>query len=349
MSANQRVAFGPLFVLAVTMTLIVSVLPAGASGVGGGGSYNSLYYYSQAYGRIGGGGAIGWPVNDVHRWGQGCNQDYNGGRYGSSAIMQMNCSGPAYVVVGATWRHLIEQFGGGAVNVYGYPLNDGHRWGAGWVQDFSYGALGWNIMIYGDSVGRTQNVRGDIWRYYRETGGMDGPYGAPTTDEYAWQGYSRQDFVGGSLIWNGATTMPLSALTPPRQQRAANWAVAEKNSPDPTWSDESWSPWSGQCEFFVEVAYGTRGRFSSAIAHYYWQRNAGRIHTDTNPPAGAIVFYGGGGGYGHVGISLGNGQMVSTQGFWGQRLPIWQLGITALQSTNPYLGWAYAPDDWPGR
>jgi len=120
---------------------------------------------------------------------------------------------------------------------------------------------------------------------------------------------------------------------------AANWAVAEKNSPDPTWSDYYWHAWSGWCEQFVEQAEGFRFRFASAIDHYNWQRNNGRIHTDTDPPRGAVVFYGGGGGYGHVGISLGGRQGISTQGYYGQRLPVWQHYVTGL--TNPYYGWAY--------
>ena len=348
MSTRKRVAFGPLFVLMVTFIVVTFTTPASAASVGSGATVGGSIYFTDAYNRIGGSTFIGSPTNDVHRWGTGCNQDFSGGRYGSSAIMQPGCRGVAHPVVGKTWQHFIERFGGGAVSWYGYPQNDSHRWGNAWVQDFSGGNYGWNIMIYGDSVGRTHNIRGDIWRYYRTVGGMSSSLGAPTSDEYNWNGVSRQDFIGGSLIWNGITTQPLTSTTP-RNQRAANWAVAEKNSPDPTWSDQSGSPWSGQCEFFVEVAFGTSGQFPSAIAHYWWQRNAGRIHTDTNPPVGALVFYDGGGGYGHVGVSLGSGQVVSTQGFLGQRLPVWQHGVTALQATNPYLGWAYAPDNWPGR
>ncbi len=144
--------------------------------------------------------------------------------------------------------------------------------------------------------------------------------------------------------------VPDCGQSPPpatRESRAAAWAVREKNSPDPTWSDEFGRPWSGYCEGFVEVAYGTRGRFGSAIAHYNAQNAQGRIHRDTGAPAGALVFYGGGGGYGHVGISLGGGQVISTQGYNGQRLRVWQHGITSL--SNPYYGWAYAFSNWPGR
>ena len=99
---------------------------------------------------------------------------------------------------------------------------------------------------------------------------------------------------------------------------------------------------SGYCERFVERAFGTSGRFYSAQTNYNTQRAAGRIHTDTNPPRGTLVFY----TYsdlGHVGISLGDGRVVSTKVSGPVRVtPVTGWGLT-------YLGWSYAPADWPGR
>jgi hypothetical protein len=96
----------------------------------------------------------------------------------------------------------------------------------------------------------------------------------------------------------------------------------------------SW--WSGWCETFVEVTYGRRFRYTSAIAHYYARRNAGQIRSGT-PPRGAIVFYGGGGGYGHVATSVGGGYVISTMGYSSNRLPIRRNPYTYFGS---YLGWA---------
>ncbi len=124
----------------------------------------------------------------------------------------------------------------------------------------------------------------------------------------------------------------------PNMQAAASWAIAEKSSPDPTWSDYFGHAWSGWCERFVEQANAFRFHFGSAIEHYRWHRDRYRIHTDTNAPVGAVVFYGGG-AYGHVGVSIGGGWVISTQGVYGQRLPVWQHWITGL--SNPYYGWAY--------
>lgn len=154
-------------------------------------------------------------------------------------------------------------------------------------------------------------------------------------------------YLNGSAIWARTGCCSSGAPAGAREERAAQWATAEKNSPNPRMSDQLRHAWSGFCESFVEIAFGTIGRFGSATIHYNWQRSAGRIHTDPNPPRGALVFYGGGDGYGHIGVSIGGGQVISTQGLSGQYLPVWQHGVTAL--SNPYLGWAYAPPDWPGR
>lgn len=133
-------------------------------------------------------------------------------------------------------------------------------------------------------------------------------------------------------------TPPAPTVTP-QMQAAANWAVAEMRSPDPTWSDHFGHPWSGYCEQFAEQAEGFTFRFPSATADFQWQSANGRIHTDTSPPVGALVYYGGGGGFGHVAVSIGGGQEIGTYGFVGQRLAVRQYPVVGFLS-NPYLGWA---------
>lgn len=154
------------------------------------------------------------------------------------------------------------------------------------------------------------------------------------------------DYPTNTPTWNSYApgTPDCNAAPPPpavsaQMQNAANWAIAEKNSPDPTWSDRFGHPWSGWCEEFAEQAAGFTFNFPSAIADYQWQASHGRIHSDTNPPMGALVYYGGGGGYGHVAISIGAGQEIGTYGYAGQRLPVRQYPVTGFLS-NPYLGWA---------
>ena len=101
-------------ILAMTGVLLAPIKPASASGslyVGQGGEVAN---YQAAFNRIGGNAAIGYPENTVHWWGNGCVQDFGGGKYGDAALMQPNCAGTVYAVVGNTWRKLIAQYGGGA-------------------------------------------------------------------------------------------------------------------------------------------------------------------------------------------------------------------------------------------
>lgn len=119
-------------------------------------------------------------------------------------------------------------------------------------------------------------------------------------------------------------------------QAAATWATSQLRS---TYSSHYGHNWSGWCEQFAEQAEGFQFSFGSAYLDYLAEANAGRIHTDTNPPSGALVFYGGANGSGHVAVSIGNGQEIGTDGYVGQALPIQQYPVIGFLS-NPYLGWA---------
>ncbi len=122
-----------------------------------------------------------------------------------------------------------------------------------------------------------------------------------------------------------------------QMQAAANWALAQKGS---TWSSHYDHNWSGWCEEFAEQAEGFQfGPWASAVVDYQTGASAGRIHTDTDPPAGALVFYGPVNGTGHVAVSIGNGQEVGTYGYAGNQYPIMQYPVIGYLS-NQYLGWA---------
>jgi len=330
----------------IGVALPASLAEAAGFAVGQGSSNPAAF--TQSHSRGGGSGRIGTPINAVHRWNAGCIQDFRGGLSGEAAIMQANCRGPAYFVIYGQWKYIVRTWGGNATNVIGYPINDAFRNGAGWYQDFAGGSWGRTVIARADSTRTERSVRGNILTHWMRHGGAAGSFRYPLTDSYPSNGGHRQDFEGGSIFWSastGSVTLPPPSTTAAREQRAADWAVREKNSPNPRWSDEFGRAWSGYCEGFVEVAFGTRGSFTSAFAHYEWHRSRGRIRTDANPPVGAVVFYGGG-VHGHVGVSIGNGQVISTQGFDGQYLPVWQHSVRGL---NNYLGWAYAPPHWRGR
>ncbi|MGW3887725.1 peptidase inhibitor family I36 protein [Micromonospora chokoriensis] len=96
--------------------------------------------------------------------------------------------------------------------------------------------------------------------------------------------------------------------------------------------------WNNECELFVERAFGTSGRFATARTHYLWQKDNGRIHTGSVPPAGTAVFFTSTTSAGHVMLSIGGNSAIST-------------GPTVYQTSTfrdraDYLGWAYVPSSW---
>ena len=103
--------------------------------------------------------------------------------------------------------------------------------------------------------------------------------------------------------------------------------------------------WAYRCERFVEEAYGTRYIFASAwIAAQHVALHHASI---TTAPPGTLVFFGPNSanrGYGHVGLSLGGGQMISAL----ETVQITDVPKSRYWSTL-YRGWAYAPASWPGR
>ncbi|MCC7543601.1 hypothetical protein IT415_02735 [bacterium] len=332
----RRVSRGWLLVvvLGVVFSSVMTPQVASASEIG---ENSWAQPWVDAYNRIGGAAAIGYPENAVHRWNSGCIQDFGGGKYIDAALMSPGCqTHRVYSVINTRWWYVARV----GSNQVGYPQNESYRWGAGWNQDFDGGWWGPTFLMRGDRVGQTYSVHHGMRGYYISIGGPGSYLGYPKSDEYHWNSFVRQDFEGGSLTWRSDQGVrPLQLMTP-REQAAVGWVIAEKNSPDPTWSDQFGRPWSGYCEGFVEVAFGTRGRAWSSDEHYAFRLARGQIHTDTNPPAGVFVFYSG-----HVGLSIGNGQVISTQGFNGQRLPVWQHSVTGLK--NAYLGWARFDGAWP--
>ena len=100
-------------------------------------------------------------------------------------------------------------------------------------------------------------------------------------------------------------------------------------------SQEGSAEFEGMCELAAENAYGTSGVWPSAIDHWNGAIAAGKAHEgDTNPPAGAFVFWNTS-EYGHVGVADGNG------GFWASSVG----GVIGHSDDfgyygDVYLGWS---------
>ncbi|MCP3802501.1 NlpC/P60 family protein [Allokutzneria sp. A3M-2-11 16] len=119
------------------------------------------------------------------------------------------------------------------------------------------------------------------------------------------------------------------AAAHPGRAKAVSWARSMVGK----------SQYHHYCELFVELAYGTSGRYASAKAHYNAAKAAGRLKSGS-APAGTLVFMFMSSTYGHVVVSLGNGTAVST----GQKS-----SKIEILSTASNAGWADAPSSWPGR
>ncbi len=97
-----------------------------------------------------------------------------------------------------------------------------------------------------------------------------------------------------------------------------------------------WTSYEGYCELAVENAFGTSGVYGSALANWYDRVSKGQAHKNNlNAPRGTLVFYNTSSN-GHVAISLGNGQVVSTA--IGGRI-----GVASISYQPNPLGWAYSP------
>jgi hypothetical protein len=113
------------------------------------------------------------------------------------------------------------------------------------------------------------------------------------------------------------------------------------------------------CGHFVAAAYGAGGLGVATAKEFFDQLDAEQIHRDLPAPNGALVFSQSsydidkdtGTHMGHVALARSDGKFVS-----GGVDPSIGNGhnVAVLSSPNPspgseFLGWAYPPDNWPGR
>lgn len=114
-------------------------------------------------------------------------------------------------------------------------------------------------------------------------------------------------------------------------EQAIKWAYEAQSGwhANPRVSSGTWKNW---CLAFVSDAYKSSGVYLSRS--YSTAQQAANVmvtNTDRNPPRGALVFYRWN-GYGHVGISLGNGQIIHAD-YNG-------IKVTGLDlAGRTYIGW----------
>lgn len=169
-------------------------------------------------------------------------------------------------------------------------------------------------------------------------------YGARSAPTYIPDAY-----VAGTAAANVFTTgiprcgAPAPAPTPApapsgnaAAEKAISWMSARIGS----------TQYDGYCLAAVYQAYLAAGRNITAglpyaqshdSAYSYWTVAANRHPGDHNPPRGALVFFrSAAGAPGHVAISLGGGQMIST--YDGRTHAIHTMAISSYDPSR-YLGW----------
>lgn len=171
------------------------------------------------------------------------------------------------------------------------------------------------------------------------------------------QAGSATGFVKAELVTNQDPNSPACSQNPAVE--ASLWTTgvdqygqteptqADRNLVDQLWGITNWTlggttnGWSGNCVLFAGLAWYSAGANikTGPTASYI----AAEYHLTNNPvpPRGALVFWGG--GVGHVAVSIGNGQVIGTQGY-STLEPTAKYTISSVTSAAyPYLGWVAFP------
>jgi hypothetical protein len=120
------------------------------------------------------------------------------------------------------------------------------------------------------------------------------------------------EYAPGRAVWASKNS----------SERAIQWFYDHRGS----------TAYEGKCELAVENAFGISGKYATARAD--WNARS-QQQPYSAAPRGALVFYNTSTS-GHVAMSLGNGQVISTSA--GGRI-----GIVSISYFQNPLGWAWAP------
>ncbi|MBP6005351.1 hypothetical protein KA531_00360 [Candidatus Saccharibacteria bacterium] len=125
----------------------------------------------------------------------------------------------------------------------------------------------------------------------------------------------------------------------PKIRMAVDWAKAQVGK---AYQPDNGRPWNGWCDRFVALAYGrTFSGYHTAYDHFLEMNRRGMIHQNQDVPPGAFAFFGPTSNIpaGHVMISIGNGQFVST----GPAVMVVDIKMPGL---GQYIGWSQPNPEW---
>jgi hypothetical protein len=163
-------------------------------------------------------------------------------------------------------------------------------------------------QVGGDTVGGTQG-QSALWDQLAGGGFV--------SDAYVYTGSAGQ--VAPTCSYSAAPPRP----NPRGMDDAINWEFQHLGATD----------YEGWCLAFQGQAFGwSYTGFESAYAEYQWLSANGQVNGGV-PPRGALVWYSGAGGYGHVTVSLGGGNVIGTS-VGGH------VGVAGYNYLGSFLGWS---------
>jgi outer membrane protein assembly factor BamB len=211
---GDAVGHSPLFLgddgaFAATMKIGV---PGATPSVGEGAPNRQLF--EDCYDRTGGSSILGYPVNRVHRWGNGYIQDFQGGEGYGGAIMHPDGINYAYAIYGSIWSKYLAL--GGAEGALGYPSTDELEGSASSItgarcryNKFKGGAIV-HRKASGSYDAKTVYLGWGIFNKWEELTYGESALGLPTSDEReahqsGAEGFDTTgvvcDFEGGHIYW----------------------------------------------------------------------------------------------------------------------------------------------------
>lgn len=211
----------------------------------------------------------------------------------------------------------------------GTATTEWYWWGPCRVREFDGGSWGRYLRVADGPHAPSFRVAHATYRGYAAAGGPGG-VGCARSAEFAWRGGVRQNFSNGQyMFWRDGMSRSVPAFDGP-----VRWAfdrLGERAGPTET------GRWSGYCLRFAYYAHGRSSVPHSAATHWDDSVRNGRANRDANIPYGAIVHYAVG-EYGHAGVHVGDGWVVSTEGDLSQDLPV---RMHRYDGVYTYLGWVW--------
>lgn len=151
----------------------------------------------------------------------------------------------------------------------------------------------------------------------------------------SWGGTAGGDTDGSVVLGGGPVPADFDRLGNPRTvEQAIAWLTAAMPG------GRNGERVQGRCERWMNLAFGLSSGFPTATAHWY---APGPKETSGTPPRGALVFIRSGNPAGHVILSLGNGQAISTD-YANGKYRAGVIGSGSIDSIahamgGPVLGW----------